>query len=150
MQSELRGPPAAFLKGLLQITAEFPVVHFSKVTVAVHECQLHAGIGNPGLQCEAVVFPANLAGTGFEGKCVVKAGESVLHVWIPIVCEFLDSVNVLVELDNVVLHVCDAEKYFLAVAVCHHTLGCCPECLGGFVCAVQFLKIGLHGSLKLR
>ena len=150
MQSELRGPPAAFLKGLLQITAEFPVVHFSKVTVAVHECQLHAGIGNPGLQCEAVVFPANLAGTGFEGKCVVKAGESVLHVWIPIVCEFLDPVNVIVELDNVVLHVCDAEKHFLAVAVCHHTLGCCPECLGGFVCAVQFLKIGLHGSLKIK
>ena len=136
MQSELRGPPAAFLKGLLQITAEFPVVHFSKVTVAVHECQLHAGIGNPGLQCEAVVFPANLAGTGFEGKCVVKAGESVLHVWIPIVCEFLDSVNVLVELDNVVLHVCDAEEHFLAAAVCHHIIGCRPECLGGSVCAV--------------
>ena len=136
MQSELRGPFAAFLKCLLQIAAEFPAVHLSKVSVTVHECQLHAGIGNPGLQCEAVVFLANLAGACFEGKGVVKAGESILHVWIPIVGEFLDPVNVLVELDNVVLHVCDAEEHFLAAAVCHHIIGCRPECLGGSVCAV--------------
>ena len=94
------------------------------------------GHRQPGVQCEAVVFLADLAGAGFEGKGVVKAGESILHVWIPIVGEFLDPVNVLVELDNVVLHVCDAEEHFLAAAVCHHIIGCRPECLGGSVCAV--------------
>ena len=30
----------------------------------------------------------------------------------------------------------DAEEHFLAAAVCHHIIGCRPECLGGSVCAV--------------
>ena len=111
IQLELQSPFAAGVKGPVEIIQKASVVHFAKVGIAVHKSQLHSGIGDSGIECEAVVFFTNLTRIGLKRQGVVKAGEGILHIRIALVCEFLDFIDVVKQLHDVILLVCYPKKH---------------------------------------